>query len=162
MTIAFRQLLGYSQRHPARNDRDLVHGIGIGNFQSNQCVAGFVISGDALFFVRDDHAFALGAHQDFILGQFEIRHGYNLLVVASRIQSRLINKIRQIGPGEARSAARDHADVNVFAQWNLARVNLQDPFAAAHVRTRNHYTAIEPPWPEQRGIENVWTVSRSD
>src|SRR5205814_2324031 len=94
--------------------------------------------------------------------KMEIRHGYNLFVVASGIQGRLINEVRQISASESRSAARDHANVDVFAQWNLARVNLQDAFSATHVGSRNNHATIETAGTKQRGIENVRAVSRSD
>ena len=162
MTIAFGQLLRHAQRHAARNDRYLVHRIGIRNFQTDERVAGFVISGDALLFVRDDHALALGAHQHFVFGQLEVGHRHNLLVVARRVQRRFVNQVGEVRAGESRSAARDHADVNVFAERNLARVNFQNAFAAAHVRSRYDDTPIKSAGSKQRRIQNVRTVGRSD
>ena len=162
MTIAFGQLLRDAKRHAAWNDCDLVHRIGVRNFQTNKRVAGFVISGHALLFIRDDHALALGAHEDFVLGQFEVRHRHNFLVVARGVQRRFIHKVCEVRSSETRSTARDDADVHVFAERNFARVNLQNPFTAANVRSGHDDASIKSPGSKQRRIENVRSVGRSD
>src|SRR5438067_13007145 len=115
-----------------------------------------------LFFVRDDHRFALSSHQDFVLSQLEICLGNNFLVIARSIQRRFIDEVSEVSSGESRSAARDDADVDVFTERNLARVNFQDAFASTNVWTRDHDTTIESTGPKQCRIENIRPVRRSD
>src|SRR6185503_12068733 len=117
---------------------------------------------DALFLVRNHHALALGAHQHLVFRQLEVAHSDELLVVTRGIESSFINKVCEIRTGESRCTSRNHGDVNVFTQRNLARVNFQDAFASTDVRSRNHNASVETPWPEQRRIENVRTVRRSN
>src|SRR6266481_1528619 len=95
MTITFRQLLCHTERHAARNNGDLVHRIGIRDFQADESMPGFVISRDAFLFVRDDHALALGAHQDLVFGQLKVGHRDDLLVVTRGVKSSFVNQVRQ-------------------------------------------------------------------
>ena len=162
VAVAFRQLLGHAKRHAARNDRHLMHRIGVRHLQSDQRVAGFVVSRDAFFFVRDDHALALGAHQHFVFGQFEIMHGHNFLVVARRVERGFVDQVREIRAGKSRRAARDDADVDIFTERNLTRVNLQNAFAAAHIRTGDDDPPIKSPGSQQGRIQNVGPVCRSN
>ena len=162
VTIAFRQLLRDAEGHAARNDRDFVHGVGVRNFQADESVTGFVISRHSFLFVRDDHALAFGAHQDFVFGQLEIRHRHNLLVIARRVQRRFINQVGEIRAGKPRGAASDNADVHVFAERNLAGMNFQNAFAPAHVGPRYNDSSIKPTGPQQRRIEDVRPVGGGD
>src|SRR5581483_1789241 len=53
-------------------------------------------------------------------------------------------------------------DVDIFAERNLACVNLQNAFTTAHVWTRDDDTSIKSTGSKQRRIQNVRTVRRSD
>src|SRR5258707_1325954 len=61
-----------------------------------------------------------------------------------------------------RRAARDDADVDIFPEQNLARVNLQDALASPNVRTRNYDTPIKSSGSKQGRIQNVRPIRRSD
>ena len=115
-----RQLLRQAERHAARDDRHLVDRIGVRQQHGEQRVAGLVDRRDPLLVVADDHRAALGAHQDLVLGELEVVHAHDLLVVARGVQRRLVHQVREIGAGEARRAARQHRDVDVVGQRNLA------------------------------------------
>src|SRR6266404_1345779 len=162
VAVTFRQLLSYAERHAARNDRHLMNRIGVRHLQSDQRVARFVIGRNAFLFVRDDHALALSAHQHFVLGQLEIMHGHNFFVVARRVERGFVHQVSEIGAGKSRRAARDDADVDIFTERNLARVNLQDALASTNVRTRNYDTPIKSSGSKQGRIQNVRPIRRSD
>src|SRR5208282_2710673 len=68
--VGFGELHGEAESHAARNDGDLVDGIGSGSHGGDQSVAGFVIGGVLLFLVGEDHGAALDAHHDLVLGHF--------------------------------------------------------------------------------------------
>jgi hypothetical protein len=85
------ELLGDAQRHPARDDRDLVQGIGVGQEGGQQRVASLVVGRDLLLLVRDDHALALGAHEHLVLGRFEVTHAHELLVAPRGEQGGLVD-----------------------------------------------------------------------
>src|ERR1017187_9571613 len=68
------QLHGDAERHTARDDGDLVQRVGAGQAGGDQVVPDFVVRRVALFGLAHDHALALRAHQDFVLGELEIEH----------------------------------------------------------------------------------------
>ena len=84
----------------------------------------------------------------------------DLLVVARRVQSRLVDEVREVCAGEARRAARDDLDVDVLAERNLARVNLENALAAAHVGARDDDATVEAAGAQQRRVEHVGPVGR--
>ena len=135
------QLLGDAQGHAARDDRDLVQGIGVGKERGEEGVAALVEGGDLLLRVGDDHALPLGPHEDLVLGALEVAHEDELLVVAGGQERRLVDQVREIGPREPGGGPRQHADVHVVGEGDLAGVHLQDAFAAAEVGPRDHHPA---------------------
>ena len=158
MLVVDGQLHGDAQRHAARDDGDLVQRIGVGQHRRHQRVAGLVIGRVALFGVADDHRFALGAHQDLVLGQLEIDHHDDLAVLPRGVQRRFVHQVGQIGAGQTRRAARQHRKIHVVAQRNLLGVDPQDGLAALHVGTAHHHAAVETAGPQQRRIEHVGAV----
>jgi hypothetical protein len=41
-------------------------------------------------------------------------------------------------------------------------VNLQYALATFDIRTRHDNAPVETPWPQQRGVQDIWPVGRSD
>jgi len=72
-----------------------------------------VVSGVALLVLVHDHASALGAHHDLVLGLFEVLHVHQPLVGAGREQRRLVDQVGQIGAGKAGGAAGDDVRLDV-------------------------------------------------
>ena len=154
------QLLRQAERHAARNDRDLVNRIRVRQQHREQRVAGLVHGRHPLLFFGDDHGLALDAHQDLVLGVLEVRHPHDLLVEARGVERRLVDQIGEIRAGEPGRAPRQHADIHVVGQRNLARVDREDAFAALDVGTIDDDAAIEAARTQQRRIEHVGTVGR--
>ena len=160
--VVFRQLHRDAERHAARDDRDLVDRIGVRQHHREQRVAGLVDRRDLLLLLGDDHRAALRAHQDLVLGELEVVHADDLLVVARRVERRLVHQVREVGAGEAGGAARQHVDVHVVGQRDLLGVDGEDALAPLHVGTVDDDAAIEAAGTQQRRIEHVGTVGRGD
>ena len=151
-----------AQRHAARNDGDLVDRVGVVAQERHQRVAGLVIRGDPLLFVGQQHRLALGAHQDLVLGQFEVVHRDLLAIEAGGVQRRLVHHVGQVGAAEARCAASQNVEVDVVGNGNLLHVHAENFFAAAHVGQSHHHAAVETAGAQQRGIEHVGPVGGGD
>ena len=160
--VVERQLLREAERHAARDDRDLVDGVGAGEELRDQRVAGLVVGGVPLLLEADDHAAALGAHHHLVLRDLEVEHLDLLVVVARGEQRRLVHEVLEVGAGEAGRAAREELDVDVVAERDAPRVHLEDAFAALHVGARHDHAAVEAAGAQQRGIEHVGAVGRGD
>ena len=63
----------------------------------NQSVSSFVVGSDLLLVVGEQHRFALCAHEDLVLGQFEVVHVNRFAVLASCIQRSFVDHVGQIG-----------------------------------------------------------------
>ena len=160
MLVVDGQLHGHAQRHTARDDRHLVQRIGVGQHGCHQRVAGFVISGVLLFGVAHHHRLTLRAHQDLVLGQFEVEHHDYFAILPRGVQRSLIHQVGQIGAGQTRRAASQYRKVHIVAQRNLLRVHPQDRFAARYIGTSHHHAAVETAGAKQRRIQHVGAVGR--
>ena len=156
------KLLGHAQGHAARDDRDLVQGIGVGKQGGEQGVAALVEGGDLLLLVRDDHALALGPHEDLVLRALEVAHGDELLVVAGGQEGRFVHEVREVGPREAGRGPGEHVDGHVVGEGDLAGVHLQDALAAADVGAGDHHPPVEAAGAQEGGVEDVGPVGGRD
>ncbi len=127
-----------------------------------QGVPGFVIGGDFLLVIGQQHRLALGAHEHLVLGNLKVVHQDDLAVLAGSVKRGFVDHVREVGAGEARCAARKHGEIDIVSQGNLAAVNPQDLFAATNVRTRDHHAAVETAGAQQRRVEYVRPVGSGD
>src|SRR6201999_1519089 len=87
----------------------------------------------------------------------------DLAVARARGQERrLVDQVRQVGPGEAGGLARQRVEVDVTGERLAPRVNFKDVFAAFAVGTVDDHLAVEAAGPQQRRVEDVGTVGRRD
>ncbi len=147
-----------AQSHAARNDGDLVDGVGMFAPERYQRVAGLVVRRHSLLFLGQQHRLALGAHQDLVLGYFEVVHGDLLAIDARGVQRCLIDHVGQVGAAEARCPAGQHIQVGIVGDRNLLHVHAEDFLAPAHIRQAHHHAAVKAPRPQQRGIQHVRPV----
>ena len=129
---------------------------------SHENMAGFVIRGDLLLFIGEEHGLALRAHQDLVLGGLEVEHVDCLAVEASRGKGSLVHHVRKVGTGESRCSASEDVQVDVFRHRNLFRVDAKNFFAALDVGTVDDNATVETARTKQGRIENVGTVGRGD
>jgi len=156
------QLHRDAQGHAARDDGDLVDGIGARGHGGDHGVAGLMVGGVPFLFLGEDHGLALDAHQDLVLGHLEIVHGHTLAALAGGPQRRFVHQIGQVGAGEARRAAGDDGEFHVFRKGHLARVHAEDFLAALPVGARDHHAAVEAAGAQQGRVEHVGTIGGGD
>ena len=137
-------------------------GSAFGQQRREQRVTGLVNRRDLLLFVVDDHRATLRAHQDLVLGELEVEHADDLLVVASGVERRFVHQVGQVRAGEAGRAAREHVDVDVVGERDLLGVDREDALASLDVRTVDDDAAVEASGPQQRRVEDVRPVRRGD
>ena len=143
VAVLLRQLHRHAQRAPARNDRDLVHRVGLRQEPRDDRVTRLVIRGVAPLGLGHDHRAPLGAHHDLVLGHLEVVHVDEPLVLAGGEERGFVDEIGEVGAGEARRAARDDFRLDVGRHRHLAHVDEQDLLAAADVRQRHDHLAVE-------------------
>src|ERR1022692_2468498 len=158
MLVVDRQLHGYAQRHAARNDGDLVQRVGIRYGSRHQRVARLVVRRIAFLGVAQDHGLALGAHQDFILGQLKVDHHDDFAVLTGGVQCGLVHQVGEVRARQSRRAAAQHGKVDVIAKGDLLGMHAQDRFAAPHVGKPHDHAAIETAGTEQGRIEHIGPV----
>ena len=134
--------------------------IGIRNHHRNHRVTGFVIGRGPLLGIAEDHRLPFRAHQDLVLGEFEIDHHDELAVLPGGVQRGLVHQVRQIRSGQSGSSAPEHRKIDIVAQRDFLGMNFQDRFAAIHIRPPHNHAAIETARPQQRRIEHVRPVGR--
>src|SRR5579864_7501688 len=160
--VLLGQLQRHAERHPAGNDRDLVDRIRVRQHRRDERVARLVDGRDLLLFVGHDHRPALRAHHDLVLRVLEVGHAYDALVVAGRVERRLVHQIGDVGPAEARRAACEHPKVDVIGQGNLLGVDHQNPFAALDVGTVHDDAAVEATGAKEGRVEHIGPVRGRD
>ena len=151
-----------AESHAAGDDGDLVERVGVLAERGDEGVAGLVIGGDLLLFVREEHRLALGTHHDLVLGYFEVVHVDGLAVVACGGEGGLVDHVGEVGTGEARCSTSEDVEVDVFGHGDLLGVDLEDFFAATDVGTIDDDATIEAAGAEKSGVENVGAVGRGD
>ena len=115
-----------------------------------------------LLVLGHDHGLALGAHQHLVLGFLELLGGDQALALAGGEQRGLVDEVGEVGAGEARSAARDDARIDVGRQRHLLHVDGEDLLAPVDVGARDDDLTVETARAQQRRIEHVRTVGRGD
>ena len=105
-----------AERAAARDDRDLVDRVGVGQHVADERVTGLVVRDDLLLLVGDQAALALRTGDDAVDGLFELDHVDLLLAVTRGEQRGLVDEVGEVGAGEARRAASEHLEVDVVGQ----------------------------------------------
>jgi len=135
-----------------------VDGGGIGQAESHQGVAAFVISG-ALLFVGVHDALALFQTRDNPLDTLvELLHGNGGLVRPRGQQSGLIDQVGQVGANETGRDPRQFLQIDRRVELHLRGVNLQNVFAPADVGPIDRNVAVEPAGAQEGGVERFGSV----
>ena len=125
-------------------------------------VAHLVIGGDLALLVAHHAGLLLRArdhpHDPFL----ELDLGDLALAVARGEQRRLVDEVREIGAGEARSLSGQSVDVDLPRERLAARVDLEDLLAAEPVGAVDDDLAVEASRAQQRRVEDVRPVGGGD
>ena len=100
-----------------------------GHMQADHGMTGFVIGGQFLLVLGHNHRAALCPHHHLVLGILEIVHHDKATVRARGHQRGFVHKVGKVGPGKARRAARDDAQIDIRPQRHLAGMHAQDALA---------------------------------
>ena len=102
----------HAERHAARDDRDLAHGVGVRAEHADQRVPRLVVGGALAVVLRHHHA-PLDAQHDLLDGVGEVGH-LDRLVAAARGQQRgLVDEVREVGADHSRRGRGDRAEIDV-------------------------------------------------
>ena len=151
-----------AERPAARQDRDLVHRVGVRQRRRDQSVPALVVGGDLLLLVAHDPGALLRAGHDAVDGLVERVGVDELLVVAGGQQRGLVEHVRQVGAGEAGRTAGERLQVDVLGDRLALGVHLEDLLAADQVGTVDGDLPVEAAGAQQRRVEDVGPVGRGD
>ena len=120
-----------------------------------------VIRRVAALFFGHDHAFALGTHQNLVLGLFEVLHLNHAGTAARCHQCGFVAQVGEVSTRHAGRATGNDVGADVLAQRHFTHVNSQDLLAPADVRQRHIHLAVKTARAQQGGVQNVRAVGGS-
>ena len=97
VVIFFRKLHRHAQGSAARDDRHLMHGIGLGHEFGYERMTGFVIGGVALFVLGHHHGLTFRAHHDLVFGKLKVVHIDHTAVTACGKKRSFVHEVCEIG-----------------------------------------------------------------
>ena len=153
---------GHAARLSARDDRDLVDRVVVGQSVHHDGVARLVIRRQAALMLRNDAAVLLGPGDDLDDGLIEQRHVDRGQVAPTGEQRRLVEQVLQIRAGEARRAPGDLREVDVLGEGLVARVDGEDLLAALDIRQADIDLPVKAARAQERGVEDVDAVRRGE
>ena len=158
VAVLLRERRGEPERASPRHDSDLVDRVEAGDPQSEDGMAGLVVGREPALLLGEDHAPALGAEHDLVLGHLEVLHRDPVGTAPGGQERRLVADVREVRPRESGRAAGDQRELDILLEGELLGVHGQDPLAALHVGRVDDDLPVEPPGPEERRIEDVGPV----
>jgi len=153
---------GEAERLTTTHDRDLVHGVGVGQEVTDESVTRLVVGGDRLLFLGDEPALLLGPGEDAHDALLELGHGDDPAAMTGGEQGRLVDEVGQVGAGEPGGLRGKCIEVDLLLDGLAARMDLEDLAPAGAVRPVDHDLTVEPARPQQRRVEDVGTVGGGD
>ena len=84
------------------------------------------------------------------------------VILASREQRRFVHQVRKIRTREPRGSPGDDAGLHVGVERDLAHVHAQDLLAPPDVGKRDHDLTVEPSRAQQRRVQHIRPVGRSN
>ena len=151
-----------AERPSARDDADLVHGIGMRQQVADEGVAALVV-GDGVLGLLVHHAtLALRAGDDALHRLRHLLLRDDLLAAPRRQKRALVHEVGQIGTREARRELGHLRQIHIAAERLVLGMHLQDLLAALHVRRVHHDLAVEAAGTQKRRVEHVGAVRGGD
>ena len=156
IAILGRRLLRVAERGDAtRDDRDLVHAIGVRPQLRDDGVARLVVGHDLLLARADQPGPALEPAHHAVDRLVEVGHLDGVLVGPGGAEGGLVDEVGQVGAHEPRRARRNRRQIDARRQRDPARVNAQDHLPTLQIGPVHDHLAVEAAGPEQRGIEDL-------
>src|SRR3989442_1068377 len=156
-----RQLVGHPERgDPARDDRHLVHRVGVDERRGHECVSHLVVGDDVALFLREHPTLLFESRDDAIDRFFEVGHAHGVLLLPRREQRRFVDDVGEVRAREARRPGGDHAQVDARRQDDVAGVQSQDRLPAADVRLVHDHLTVKAARAQEGQIEDLGAVRR--
>ena len=160
--VLVRQDHRVAERATTRQDRDLVHRVGVRQRRGDERVATLVVGSDLLL-VLAHHAGASLRTSDHTVDRLVERGIVDQLTTLSSGEQRgLVEHVGQVGASEARGTPCDGLEVDAGCEGFAARVDLEDVGAARHVGGAHGDLTVEATGAQQGGVEDVGAVGRGD
>src|SRR5690606_22114570 len=105
-----------------------------------------------------DQGTALGAHDDLVLGLFEIAHVDGAAIAPGGKQCGFVDQVGEVGTREARRAARQDERIDIGRKRHLAHMHLENLLATANIGQGHHHLAVEATRTQKRRIKYIRTV----
>jgi hypothetical protein len=161
VAVLLRRVQRVSQGAPARDDRDLLHGLRVADEVGHERVAGLVVGEYALLLIRDD-APLLQSGDNALHRVFEVCVLDLPALDAAGEDGRLVADVGEVGAREAGGLARDRVEIDVLRKRLAARVDLEDRLTPREIGWRDEDLAIEASGAEEGGVEVLEPVGGSD
>ena len=153
-----RQRERVAQRLAARNDRDLVHRVGVLQDMPHQGVTALVVGDGRALDVGHHAALALRTGDHALHGLLDLVHRDLVLMAARGEQRGLVEEIRQVGAGKAHGELGQLLELDVLGKRLVLGVHAQDLLAAAHVGAVHGDLTVKTAGTQQRRVQDVRTV----
>ena len=125
-------------------------------------VTRLVVGDDFLFLGRDQAAAPFGPGNHALDCFLQFVGADRAAVAASSQDGGLVHQVLDIGPSETRGLLGDNIKVHVGRQRLTTHVHVKNGTAALDVGHIHRHTAVKAAGPQQRRVENVGPVGRSD
>ena len=142
-----------------RNFVNLIH---FSHEMAHQRVTGLVEGCDKLFLSADNAALPFRSSDDAVDGFLQMDHLYGGLVLTSRQNRALIEQVFEIGSSESRCLFGQREQIDILVQGLTACVDFQDRLSTFDVGPVEDDLPVESARPQQRRVEDVWTVRGSE
>mmetsp|Transcript_90632 Transcript_90632/g.151627 ORF Transcript_90632/g.151627 Transcript_90632/m.151627 type:complete len:774 (-) Transcript_90632:202-2523(-) len=156
-----RVVAGDEPRQPAGlaagDQGDLLHGVVPGGQGGAEGVPHLVVGDQGLGLAVADGV-AGQTRDDAVDGVVNLQAGDGLLVPAPREDGGLVEQVAQVRPGEAGGPHGDGVDGDVGVQRLVRGVHAEDRLAPADVGRVDSRLPVEPPWTQQRRVQDVRAV----
>ena len=156
-----RQVPSRTQGLSARDDGHFEQRMGIGQKPTDRRVPRFVMSDGEFLLIGNNLFLALQSADNPVHRLGKGRFVHRLLVVAGRIERRLIAHIGNIRSGEAGRMLGDKIQVEIRSQFNFAQMHLKDFLTLIQVRQINVNLTVKTTGPHQSLVQNIGPVGRS-
>src|SRR3989344_334474 len=157
-TVFKRKLERVARRAAARDDGNLVHGVGIRQDRRDECVPCFVVGGNFfLLFVEHVRA-AFGPEHHLLYRADGVVLRDFLSIFTGGEDGAFVHQAREVGAAKSRCALGDDDELHICTKRLGARMHLEDFFAVHAVGQVYHHAAIEAAGAQKRGVEHVGSV----
>ena len=151
-----------TERHTPGQNSDLVERVAMGKHGGEQCVPALMEGCCLLLFGTQNHRLTTGTENDSIAGVLEV-DAFDLLRLATDCDKRcFVDQVGKVGTRHARCGLGHRVHVDVRAHPLVAAVDFEDCLTLAPLRQWNHDLTVEATGAQQRRIENVRAVGRSE